>query len=303
MMRSPLIDSDDVSIVKKHQTQEIVAIYKEVCGIDVADEFQNLTEIMEVRCNKTGLIFFTPEEITGSSHLYEQLQATGDWYYTPDKWEHRVALSAVSDCRNLMEIGCGEGSFIRSAMQKGIQAQGIEINPEGVRIAQEKGLAVELLDLKDAALQYSGHFDAVCSFQVLEHVPNPGEFLSWQLQMLRPNGKLIACVPNEDSFLRHYFEPLDYPPHHMSHWTEATFRNLEKFFPVKFVRCLKEPLDTPTAVRHWKANKAMACSRSPLGTLAFNRYTEKLFMKSIGAGFGKFFSGQCMYAEFLKIQD
>ena len=56
--------------------------------------------------------FYTPSELAGSASLYEQLQKF-DWYYMPEKWEFRQALSwiqAEHGVRRLLEVG-GRGFF------------------------------------------------------------------------------------------------------------------------------------------------------------------------------------------------
>ena len=63
------------------------------------------------------------------------------------------------------------------ARQAGIEASGIDVNPDAVAQARIEGLPVQSLDLQTVAREHAGQFDAVCSFQVLEHTADPGEFL------------------------------------------------------------------------------------------------------------------------------
>ena len=73
--------------------------------------------------------------------------------------------------------------------------------------------------IEDHADQRPGHYDAVTSFQVLEHVTEPASFLRACVKALRPGGRLLLGVPNNDSFLGLLEDNwLNMPPHHMSLW-------------------------------------------------------------------------------------
>ena len=98
--------------------------------------------------------------------------------------------------------------------------------------------------LQSLAKSRPGSYSAVCAFQVLEHVPDPGSFLDAACALLQPGGKLMLGLPNADSFLRHQFNPLDMPPHHMSRWTREVLARIPSFFPLKLVRTANEPLTT-----------------------------------------------------------
>jgi 2-polyprenyl-3-methyl-5-hydroxy-6-metoxy-1,4-benzoquinol methylase len=124
-----------------------------------------------------------------------------------------------------------------------IKAEGIELNSEAIKIASDKGIPVSQSDLHMLAKEKSGSFDAVCAFQVLEHIAEPLAFLESLIQLIKPGGKVIISVPNSDSFAKHDKENLlDLPPHHMTRWSEGTFRSLPAFLSIKLERVKVEPL-------------------------------------------------------------
>ena len=85
-------------------------------------------------------------------------------------------------------------------------------------------------------------YDAICAFQVLEHVPAPRRFLSTLISCLRPSGLLIVGVPNADGYLRLQCNILNMPPHHMTHWSSRSLRSLVNLYPLQLVTLQTEPL-------------------------------------------------------------
>ena len=301
-LQSPLTASSDITLLKTIEVNQLINDWNHSFNIDIASQFHGCKEINLYECKQTKLRFFFPFDIAGSEKLYEQLQKF-DGFYMPEKWEHKVALKDLSTCNNVLEIGCGFGSFIESALKAGINAQGIELNPSAVEVAKRNNLPVENVDLKEFADKCPLSQDAICSFQVLEHIPQPKNFIELCLKTLKPGGKLIFCVPNAESFLKYQYNLLDIPPHHMTQWTTATFKSLENIFPVKLEKVLKEPLADYHIHGYLYSYFNHIRSISPLGKLMFNKYTFPLYQYLLKSGLRKFITGQSIYVEFRKLNE
>lgn len=301
-LKSPLTYSQDITLLKSIPVSQLIKDWNNSFNIDITSELHEYTTIHLYQCNQTKLRFFYPFNIGGSDKLYEQLQKI-DWYYMPHKWEHKVALENLSNCNDILEVGCAFGSFVESALQLGLNAQGIELNSAAVEIAKKNNLPIENIDLQEVAKNYPLSRDAICSFQVLEHIPQPKNFIELCIQILKPGGKLIFCVPNAESFLKYQYNLLDMPPHHMTQWTAATFKNLESIFPVKVEKIIKEPL----AEYHIGSYLSSYCNHirsiSPLGKLIFNKYTLPLYQYLLKSGLRNFVTGQSIYVQFRKLDE
>ena len=87
------------------------------------------------------------------------------------------------------DIGAGFGLFLEELAKFWSFARLVAIEPslEMVNICKDKGLEVIPCALKDVQGQDS-QFDLLTSFELFEHLHNPGEFLKKVWHLLRPGG-------------------------------------------------------------------------------------------------------------------
>jgi SAM-dependent methyltransferase len=184
----------------------------------------------------------------GSAPFYDELSQT-EGYYLPNKWEFDAALRDLTNSRKILEIGSGDGLFLEKLNSLGKETLGIDKSPKAILRARERGLCVLDCDLHELSAKSPNAFDAVCAFQVLEHVADPVEMLTAGARCLKPGGIFILAVPNADGILK-YMRPsrTDIPPHHLTRWTSRCFSYLNGLgLRVKRLEC--EPLDA--ARFHW----------------------------------------------------
>ncbi len=294
-----LCGSSNTRTIQTFQTAALVERWRELYQMDVEPEFAGVSEFELRQCDRCLFRYFSPESLCGSSSLYAALDRF-DWYYMPEKWEHLQALADIRGCSSVLEIGCGFGDFIELARKSlGIQIQGMEQNPRAIEEARRRGITLDSSDLRDVAKTSAEKFDAVCSFQVLEHVPFPGDFLRLCCELLVPKGLLILGLPNADSFLRFQSNLLDLPPHHMSRWPLATIKSIPEYFPVGLVQLACEPL----AELHVPGYVEVQCDRLARNFLPFANHPaveSRLIRFFRATGFRKLLRGMTVYAVFKK---
>lgn len=242
MVLSPI--TKRTALLEREVSKEwIINRYYSNFRIDTSKLLQNASCIKLYRCAETGYRFFYPFYLSGDSEFYEHLQRN-DWYYMPWKWEHDQANSLLKPGMKVLEVGCGKGEFLNKVQaHKDIEVIGLEINQNAVRIAHNTGLSVLIEDIEDHSVKHPNTYDVVCSFQVLEHISDVDKFLNSQINSLKPGGKLIISVPNNDSFIKHVNGGiLNFPPHHMGWWSDSALKELEKYFQIKLNKILYEPL-------------------------------------------------------------
>lgn len=241
---SPLFpESSDVSRVYTIRTEDLKAQWLKILNIDISNEVKESETIDLYKCNKSGLLFYHPITLAGSDKLYEKLQNNFDWYYMPAKWEHVMASHDIKVGESILEVGCGQGAFVKRMLDSGFSIEGIEMNSQAIEYAKNHDIPVSEKSLQELLVDSSEKFDVVCAFQVLEHVPNPLDFLLDLLKLIKPGGQLILSVPNQDSFIQYDdFDLLNMPPHHVTRWSISVFDNLSKIMPMQLERYSFEPL-------------------------------------------------------------
>jgi SAM-dependent methyltransferase len=135
----------------------------------------------------------------------------------------RAALGNVPDGGTLLDVGCGEGHFLKAARKLGWKVAGTELNPEPARAA---GLEVSS---SLGGLEHLAPFDCITLWHSLEHLRNPVDSISELRSLLRSGGTLVAAVPNAQGWQARVFGPkwlhLDIP-RHLFHFGPATLKRL-----------------------------------------------------------------------------
>ena len=97
----------------------------------------------------------------------------------------------------LLEIGCGNGFFLGQARRQGWQeVRGVERSSDAVAKAPPELEGMIVQDVMRGGLFAPESFDAVCLFQVLDHISNPVDVLQECLAVLRPGGHILALNHN-----------------------------------------------------------------------------------------------------------
>ncbi|OJJ19295.1 hypothetical protein BKI52_21005 [marine bacterium AO1-C] len=242
---SPFTSKNDVTLVREVSADYVIDAYQKAFEIDIRSYFikPTIQTIKLYRCNDSNYYFYYPFGLTGNATLYDQLSKL-DWYYLPWKWEYAEASEHIKPNTKLLEIGCGPGNFLENIELPNHLKTGLELSLSLAKATQKKHLNV-LTETVQAHAQKNKHqYDLVCSFQVLEHVADVGEFLKSCISCLKKDGKLIISVPNKDAFPKYDWKNdlLNLPPHHMGLWNTQSLRSIARQFGITLVSIRKEPL-------------------------------------------------------------
>ena len=146
---------------------------------------------------------------------------------------------------NLLDYGCGTGTFLKQANAKGWNSFGTEPD-EGARELSNSNKRLAFGNKQELnAFDPLITFNAITLWHVLEHVTDLPETLNFFKQKLNPNGVLIIAVPNYNSYdAKHYkahWAAYDLP-RHLYHFEAKTISQLlakygfalHETYPMKF---------------------------------------------------------------------
>jgi SAM-dependent methyltransferase len=120
---------------------------------------------------------------------------------------HRQRYAFAADllrakCTHALDAACGVGYGSRLLGENGMQVVGVDRDNGALNIARSKFAHANVKFLEDDCQQLanvgSSPFDAIVSFETLEHLPEPSRFLARCYAVLRPSGLLVMSTPNRN---------------------------------------------------------------------------------------------------------
>lgn len=100
----------------------------------------------------------------------------------------------------LIEIGASQGFFCEEVRELGSfeRIVAIEPTPDQARVCRDKGF--EVLEEAFETATIDSKANAIASFETIEHLFSPAEFMSWAIEHLNPGGFLMLTLPNIRGF-------------------------------------------------------------------------------------------------------
>ncbi|MCX4585389.1 bifunctional 2-polyprenyl-6-hydroxyphenol methylase/3-demethylubiquinol 3-O-methyltransferase UbiG [Streptomyces sp. NBC_01481] len=190
------------------------------------------------RCGRCELEWFAPA-LEGDADFYTQL-FTGGVKYETWRWEFDRAAQRIENGARVVEVGSGEGAFLRSVLTRCSSVEALEKNPRAADVLRAAGIKVSEDDIRADALARPARADVVCAFQVLEHVADVRGFLTALAAVVVPGGEILLSVPNRERF-RQGLEPNDCPPHHLSRWGPRQFTAVAEVLGMELVLVEYQP--------------------------------------------------------------
>ncbi|NWF75242.1 MAG: class I SAM-dependent methyltransferase [Nitrospirae bacterium] len=193
-----------------------------VCGlVCVSNEISHKDLIDQYRDNENTVFYFKEKEETDKIIFCYLIKEVLQYL----KFEPGMRL---------LDIGCGIGTFLKTAKSKGFHVTGLEPNVQSVTYAKETyGLNIIQGHLQEATFTPES-FDLITIIQTLEHVPDPLGALKRSNKILKKKGMIFIEVPNlsniyclSNRFLNtrdrsHTFDPTA----HLYYFTSMTLKKI-----------------------------------------------------------------------------
>lgn len=201
-------------------------------------------------CKNCDLQFWYPLEFVKSIYEEEKVRGYKQWHEGLNlnltenhKAFIKILPQIISQIQKpnheikVLDIGCGNGTFINYMKQKGFEVWGIDIDPKSIEVAKKHfnlqntfNMSLEEFIRSDIAKE--NKFDVITFFEVLEHQTNPKEFLENIKKIISKDGIFGGTVPNRNRAFaeitrknRNY----DFPPHHFMWFSKKSLENLFQY--------------------------------------------------------------------------
>jgi SAM-dependent methyltransferase len=224
-----------------------------LCNKDDSALFLEDEGYKAVRCRRCGLIYVNPrpgystlkEKYNNGSLIQEDEQIASAGEKILKARLDLVLIRRFKRGGRLLEIGCGEGSFLSEANRSGYDVYGIEINKRFVEYARNEFHLSNVFrcDISESSFK-ERYFDIIYMRNVLSHLHDPIKELDKINRFLKPDGIFICITGNlGDLSVERIKRYSDFnPPHlaqHLFHYSEANLHSLFKkagFYTEKIYR-------------------------------------------------------------------
>jgi 2-polyprenyl-3-methyl-5-hydroxy-6-metoxy-1,4-benzoquinol methylase len=161
------------------------------------------------RCPRCKLVFVYPqpteEFLRKELYSYEsgyQANRVEDLSKRAEDKRARTVLDSLTKINpkgRILDVGCANGQFMYWAQKRGFEAAGVELNRRTAEVARGYGFEVYNGFLEEADFAQES-FDAIFLGEIIEHVPNPRDFVGNCSKLLRPGGLIAITTPNLNCF-------------------------------------------------------------------------------------------------------
>jgi len=118
-------------------------------------------------------------------------------YYQSARKEILPLLPGSS--KRVLELGCGEGATLEwlKHIQYCEEVWGIELTNAAAQVAKHRADQIIVADIeKDSVCLPNNYFDLILCLDVFEHLEDPWRVINMLVTWLRPQGTLLASIPN-----------------------------------------------------------------------------------------------------------
>tara|TARA_R110002111_G_scaffold121226_2_gene184886 strand:+ start:1634 stop:2404 length:771 start_codon:yes stop_codon:yes gene_type:complete len=157
----------------------------------------------------------------------------------------KLINSFQSETKTILDIGCGTGDFLETALKDNWNITGIEPNENARQIANSK-TSNSVFETEHLKKLQPNSFDVITLWHVLEHLPDLEMHTTLFKSLLKSNGTLVIAVPNYKSYDAEYYKnfwaAFDVP-RHLWHFSKTSISEIFKTKNMKLVKTLPMKFD------------------------------------------------------------
>ena len=225
--------------------------------LKTADHFLSKEEFSIYLNQKTKVLYTYPvpkniDDYYKSERYHSHNTEAKNWfeslYLLVRKYRNKMKLNLIEQyCKGkqILDIGCGTGDFLKLAQSKKWQVDGIESSKEANEKANRSLKKEVFTDLSN--LSYEKTYHAITLWHVLEHLPNAQLQLENIHSFLHEKGFLFIAVPNHQSldakYYKKYWAAYDVP-RHLWHFTPNSLSMILAKSGFETITCKPQYIDS-----------------------------------------------------------
>ena len=247
-----------------------------------------------LKCTNCNFIF--DQRVPSSKELND---CYGGYTYSdlrPVSKETIDSFSKLLDCfeeyrdtGNILDLSCGQGDFLFEAKKRNWSVYGSEYSQAAAELCAQRGIIMHQGDLTNNIFG-DVKFDVITSFEVIEHINNPNEFMSLTGRKLQEKGLVYCTTPNFNSLLRYFerdrFMMINYPEH-ISYYTKRSIEYLGRKNNFKSLKIKTTGLDIGRLLISNKSNKNEDITAYRIHTEGVSENVRKIANANLLASFIK----------------
>lgn len=174
-------------------------------------DHNDFLSLIVMQCKSCKSIFLQRNDDLQKFQGYYEKWWQKQWGPVYEALQEKLTEACMVKCRwlerlfdekgKLLDIGCGEGTFLEVAQQRGWQVSGIEVTRSALELAGDRVGKDKVFEGFQSAGFDDNLFDLITLWDVIEHLPYPVDTLSKACQVLRPNGIITIVTPNVKSLI------------------------------------------------------------------------------------------------------
>jgi SAM-dependent methyltransferase len=143
-------------------------------------------------------------------------------------WHNFAKKFFLKKFKNAIEIGCGNGALIEKIIAD--YKVGLDLDINAARLLNKSKVNFRLESIQSFASDPINNefFDVIFAFEVIEHFPNPLDFVIASKIILKSGGLIVGSTPNSQRWWLDIYkrEEFDEPPNHFVTFSRVQIQNL-----------------------------------------------------------------------------
>ncbi len=196
--------------------EKVRAIFCNLCGSRRYRKYLADKDYSFVKCVGCGLVYQNPQPVFddlkyryGRNYFEYELRNEENFFHLMKLGLRDIRFFELSEGLEqeglFLDIGCATGMLLAFLRDRGWGVRGVELCRESAEYGiNSKKLDIFIGTLEEAAFP-SAHFPVIHFSHLIEHVPDPRDFLSEVHRILCPGGYAIIVTPNVDGLQARVF--------------------------------------------------------------------------------------------------